>query len=852
MAHFKKRPDFFLIILSYSISIFFVFVPSFSVPTLSPSEKIIISGLKEPVEIIRDKWGIPHIFAKQEEDLFFAQGFMAAVDRLFQLELWRRRATGTLSAAFGSRFLQTDIGNRLLRFRGDLERELNFYHPRGKQIVNSFVNGINAYINYTRQKPELLPDEFRWLGLEPGLWTPEIVISRHNGLFRNAMDEIALAQSINLLGPEKVEALLPFKPTKPDLSEEIHIDLARINDQILALYRAARSEINFLPSDVVDPEVRLRLSSELPPPFPPLLSPGIPPSRNQSYAYFPLPVEATYRNSDPSISDLSCTPNDFFSGLNGSNNWVLTGSKTFSGKPLLANDPHRALELPSLRTWVHLVGPGWNVIGGGEPALPGVSIGHNESGAWGLTIFATDQEDIYVYKRNAQKPDEYFYAGQWEKLKTLKENIEIKGESPKEVEFKFTRHGPVLYEDEKNNLIYALRAAWLEVGGAPYLASLRINQAHSWEEFREACRYFRTPSENLLWADRKGNTGWQVVGIAPKRKNFTGLLPVPGDDRFEWAGFIDPLDLPHKNNPAEGFIATANECNLPANFPYPVGFLWAEPFRAQRIKEVLSSKDKFEIKDMLSLQQDVFSLPARQLVALLKSLPIEKESLKIAKNWLCSWDYNLKPGSFKAALYKAWEQNLIDQVWQHLLLEAARRFFPRRSLELTLDFLSKPTSDVFGPEPEKTRNEIMLTSLERALERLGQRFGGGPETWIYGHEKFHHVLLIHPLSTALDPKWRFRLDLGPLPRGGDANTVCATSGLNRQTSGATFRLIADLSHWDNSLGTNCPGQSGDYRSTHYADLFNDWAEGKYFPVYYSREKILEAAEKIIHLIPDKK
>jgi len=838
-------------------------------------ENIILSGIREPVEIIRDRWGIPHIFARNENDLFFAQGFMAAADRLFQLELWRRRATGTLSAAFGRRFLQADIGHRLLRFRGDLERELNFYHPRGKEIILSFVHGINAYINYIKEKPALLPDEFRWLGLEPGPWTPEIVISRHNGLYRNATEEIALAQSVYLLGPKKVEELLPLKPKKPDLSKEIHIDLAKIKNQILELYRASRSEINFLPSDIVDSEIRKetanRLSQFQTPAFASifclpgqkfplfLASPFLITCENKkenlpfypfSYLHsaFNLPVrfspEAASAYFNPSGSS------DFDPG--GSNNWVLSGSKTISGKPYLANDPHRALELPSLRTWVHLLAPGWNVIGGGEPALPGVSIGHNESGAWGLTIFATDQEDIYVYQLNPENHLEYFYSGQWEKLKVLREKIEVKGESPIEVELKFTRHGPVLYEDEKNHLLYALRAAWLEAGAAPYLASLRLDQASSWQEFREACRYFRTPSENLIWADRAGIIGWQAVGLAPLRKNFSGLLPVPGDGRFEWAGFIDPFDLPHKFNPAEGFIATANECNLPPDFPYTPGFLWAEPFRAQRIKEVLSSKDRFELKEMASLQQDVLSLPARALLALLKSLHPEKENLKMARSWLLAWDCRLQPESTEAALYAAWQQALLDEVWQRLLPESARRFFPRRSLELTLNFLLKPSEEYFGPEPEKVRDEIIFSSLERAMVELRNRFGGGSETWVYGHERFHHVLLTHPLSQAVKSQWRFRLDLGPLPRGGDANTVCATSGFYRQTSGATFRLIADLSNWDNSLGTNCPGQSGDYRNPHYADLFLDWAEGKYFPIFYTRAKIMEVAEKIIRLLPEDK
>jgi len=852
-------------------------------------ETLNIPGLKERVEIIRDKWGIPHIFAHNEHDLFFAQGFAAAQDRLFQLELWRLKATGTLSAVFGSRFLQADIGSRLLRFRGDLETELNFYHPRSKEIIQFFVFGINAYIAYVKENPEQLPAEFRWLGLEPQPWTPEVVISRHNGLFRNAPEEVAIARAISLIGAKKVEELLPFKPKRPDLSQEIRkirIDFSSLPAEILDLYRASRSEVTFLPADIIDPKLRstpqpTQLAFIAPgffQPFPFYLGTDyFPPFQPQ--AGLPSSVRLSDRTPPnhalSSLSSLSLFPafptNDNSTTNNqakhdnhdrwpyfeqeieaGSNNWVLAGKKTVSGKPLLANDPHRALQLPSLRTWVHLVAPGWNVIGGGEPALPGVSIGHNEAGAWGLTIFATDQEDIYVYETNPENPDEYLYAGRWEKMKVVKEKIEIKGEKPVEVDLKFTRHGPILYEDKTKHRAYALRAAWLEVGGAPYLASLRLDQARSWPEFREACRLFRTPSENLIWADRQGNIGWQAVGIAPKRKNYTGLVPVPGDGQFEWEGFISPLDLPHRYNPPEGFVATANECNLPADFPHPVGFLWAEPFRYQRIEEVLSAEQKFTLQDMASLQQDVLSLPARQLIPLLKPLSSRKESLQTTIAQLLAWDFQLKPDSVEAAIYMTWQQILLDRIWSLLLSESAGRNFPRRSLELTISFLKNPSASIFGPEPEKMRDEILLSSLEEAINQIRFKLGPDSKTWLYGQEKFHHALLRHPLSSVLKEEWRSRLDVGPLPRGGEANTVCATSGFNRQTSGATFRFIADLNDWDNALGTNCPGQSGDYRSPHYSDLFRDWAEGRYFPALFSREKILKAAERITELIPSKK
>lgn len=828
-----------------------------------PKETIRVAGLKQPVEVIRDKWGIPHIFARNEKDLFFAQGFVVASDRLWQLELWRRKATGTLSAIFGRRFLQADIGSRLLRFRGDLEAELSFYHPRSKEIIASFVQGINAFLHYGRQKPELLPVEFSWLGFQPEPWTPEVVISRHNGLFRNATEEIAIARAIHLLGPEKVSELLPLKPKKPDLTKEVHLDFSRLTDDILALYRAARAEITFQAEDIVDPEVKMELPGKRS--LYPLFMFLFPPQNALSFALQAsflrdeIPVFGQERGGEAIPGTLNRTRSlteDFERSaagpVEGSNNWVVSGSRTASGKPLLANDPHRALELPSLRTWVHLVAPGWNVIGGGEPALPGVAIGHNEHGAFGLTIFAVDQEDLYIYETNPENPEEYRYGSSWEKMKIIREKIEVKAEAPVEVELRFTRHGPVLYEDRQKHIAVGLRAAWLEVGGAPYLASLRLDQAANWQEFQEACRFFHTPSENLIWADVSGNIGWQAVGLTPRRQNFSGLVPVPGDGRFEWDGFIPVLELPHLFNPPAGFIATANECNLPADFPYPVGFLWAEPFRSQRIKEVLEATKKVGLQDMISLQQDVVSIPARKLVGLLKGLEINEESLKPVVNRLLAWNGELQPNSIEAAIYVTWQQNLLNRVWGWLLPEDALRIFPRRSLEITIELLISPPADIFGPEPAKKRNAILLASLGEAVRQLRERLGPDGQKWFYGQERFHHALLRHPLSSVLKPDWRQRLDIGPLPRGGDANTVCATAGTYRQTSGATFRLIADLNNWDNSLGTNCPGQSGDFRNPHYADLFRDWAEGRYFPALFSREKILAAAEKIILLLPTEK
>ncbi|MFQ6070470.1 MAG: penicillin acylase family protein [Candidatus Aminicenantales bacterium] len=765
--------------------------------------EIDVEGLKAPVEIFIDPWGIAHIYAQNEEDLFFAQGFNVARDRLFQLEMWRRQATGTLSEILGPRALKKDIGSRLFCFRGEMRKELAHYHPRGEKIIPSFVRGINSYIDWTRKNPEMLPLEFRLLDIEPGYWTPEIVVSRHNGLFRNATTEVRLAKAVSALGSERVKELMNFKPADPELAPPEGVDLSLIPKNLLELYLASRSPVTFLPEDIADASLRAE-------------APG------STFLFESFPFSP------------------------GSNNWALRGSLTFSSRPILANDPHRRLQIPSLRYWVHLCAPGWHVMGGGEPALPGVSIGHNEYGAWGLTIFPIDQEDIYIYSTNPAHPNQYRYRGKWEEMEIIREEIPVKGEEPVTIELKYTCHGPVLYEDQANHLAYALRAGWLEVGGAPYLASLRMDQARNWEEFRKACTYSRTPSENMVWADTEGHIGWQVVGIAPRRESFSGLLPVPGDGRYEWKGYIPIEKLPHSSDPAERYVATANQFNVPPGYPYLLGYMWSDSFRFSRICEVLVSGRKFTLVDMMELQHDEYSLPARALVPLLKGLKGKDEKTEKARRMLLSWDIVMARDSVEAAIFHTWLENLGEELRLLLLSDEERQLLPGLSLEKIISSLVTPDNH-FGENPVKGRNALLLRALTQAVEELTSRLGEEWKSWEYGQTKFHHVKLRHPLSRALKKEWRQKLDIGPYPRGGSRNTVNMTTDRFNQTSGATFRLIADVGEWDNSLGSNCPGQSGDPQSAHYSDLFEMWARGEYFPLYFSRQKVESAAEKKIVL-----
>lgn len=515
----------------------------------------------------------------------------------------------------------------------------------------------------------------------------------------------------------------------------------------------------------------------------------------------------------------------------------------------MANDPHRSQQIPSLRYWVHLNAPGWNVIGGGEPCLPGVSIGHNDHGAWGLTIFAIDQEDLYVYETNMLNPNQYMYQGNWEEMEVIQEKIPVKGESPVTVDLKFTRHGPVLYEDKDLHKAYALRAAWLEVGGAPYLASLRMDQAKNWEEFREACSYSHTPSENMVWADTNNNIGWQAVGITPLRENWDGLLPVPGDGNYEWQGYLSIKDLPHNFNPPEGFFATANQFNVPDGYPHTLGFLWADPYRFSRLQEVLNSGRKFTMTDMMELQHDFLSLPARTLLPLLKGLKANTAKAEQARQALLSWDCVMHADSIEATIYQSWQRRLSQNVWNLYIPEEVRLIFPVRSFTKMVSLLCAPDG-AFGPNPTDARDILLLQSLEEAIQDIEKRLGPNQNQWQYGQEKFHHIQIKHLLSEAVNVGIRATLDLGPAPRGGNDNTVNKTSSGFNQTSGASFRIIANLEDWDTSLGTNSPGQSGNPDSPHYSDLFRMWLNGKYFPIFFTRNKVLSAAELTTNLQPN--
>jgi penicillin amidase len=780
-------------------------------------ETLGVPGLAQPVEVLRDRWGINHIYAKTEHDLFFTQGYQAAKDRLFQFEIWRRQATGTVAEILGRKELKRDIGTRLHMFRGNLTEELNWYHPRGEAIVTAFVDGINAAVDEARRHPENLPLDFKILGIQPEKWTPAVVISRHNGLLGNITQEVNMAQSIRIMGADKVKDLSEFYGGDPKLDVDPAVDLALINKSVLELYNAFREPIRFTPDEMSAPY------------------------RGQAAAAARELAEAI----GPSAIDLSTRQEDI-----GSNNWVVSGKLTQTGYPLLMNDPHRVQEAPSLRYWSHLVAPGWNVIGGGEPMLPGVSIGHNEFGAWGLTIFGTDGEDLYVYDTNPANANEYKYRGGWEPMRVVHDTIAVKGEAPATVDLKYTRHGPVLYEDKEHHKAYALRAAWMETGSAPYLASLRMDQAKSWDEFREACAFSRIPAENMVWADLSGTIGYQAVAITPIRRNFSGLVPVPGDGRYEWDGYLPIKALPSAVNPEKGFWATANNYLFPPDYPYPDAqhHTGTDPYRVSRISEFLSSGRLHTVADMMRLQNDDLSLPARALVPLLRHLPVADPNVAKAQSMLLDWDYVLDANSVAAGIYEMWQRRILQNVRDMAVPKEARDVFGNIGMKKIIGWMNAPDGR-FGTDPIAGRNALLTSSLEQAVAELTKKLGPDMTKWQYGQEKYHHATIHHMLSPAVNAEARAKLDIGPMPRGGDSYTVTATGGGDNQTSGGSLKIVADLDNWDSSVALNNPGQSGDPASPHYRDLFELWSRGKYFPIFYSRPKVESVTEHATTLQP---
>ncbi len=753
---------------------------------------IMVRGLSQPVEVVRDTWGIPHIYAQSTADLFFAQGFVVAQDRMWQLEMWRRNGEGRLAEVLGPDYVTRDKFARLLAYRGDWEEEFRRYHPEGKTIFTSFAAGINAAIQKAIDERKV-PVEFEILGFQPQpVWTAKTVLTRMPGwtLSRNASSEVNRALDIKALGLGKVEEL---KPTTPRKKLEIPpgLDLADIESSILDIARGAN-------------DIRWSLKSAL-----------------------------------------------------GSNNWVVSGAKSVTGGPLLANDPHREVVNPALRYVVHLVAPGWNALGATEPGLPGISIGHNEKLAWGFTILGMDQQDLYVEETDPANPNRYQYKGEWLDMKLEREIIFVKGGSaPLEYDVKITRHGPVLYENATRHRAFALRWVGAEPGGAGYLGSLNVMQTGDWKQFNDALpKAWYIPSHSLVYADTAGNIGYRGVALTPVRKGWDGLLPVPGKDgKYEWDGFVPYDKLPSSFNSPKGFYNSSNNDVVPKILPgyyMPLGYEYGAPYRYDRVAEVLAAPRKFAVGDFEKLQQDTLSIPAREMVPLLRKLVTKDPDVRRAIDRLLAWNFDMDRESDAATIYEFWMLKLGPLAYAPRIPAGAPTTFRQYDVTRVVTWMKAPDAAYGSGARARTeaRDRMLLDALSQGLAEIRKRFGTDPAKWKWGD--VHTTDFVHPLATTPETKRLFQIE--PVRRGGDAYTVMAASGAtesgSKQLSGASFMFVFDVKDWDRSTGLSVPGNSAQPGSPHYADMIPYWGEGKYFPLAYSRKSVDEHARSRLTLEP---
>ena len=761
-----------------------------------------LPGLLRPVTVLCDPWGVPHIYAQNQHDLFFAQGFVTAQDRLFQMELWKRVGQGRLAEVLGPEYLQRDINARLLAYRGSMADEYASYAPDAKQILEAFTQGINAEIA-RRLAPggPGLPLEFQLAGFKPEPWKPEDCLTRMAGfpMTRNSVEELLHAKLVTLIGAKKASTLLGLDPPVV-LDPAPGEDLSKLSPELLRNLQGSDSSMELAPQ----------------------LAAG------------------SHRLDEPG------------SGKWASNDWVVSGKLTASGRPLLCNDPHRTIDKsPSLRYVVHLVAPGWNVIGATEPGSPGIEDGHNQRIAWGWTIFGMDQQDLYLEKLDPGDPLRYKTETGWARMRVEKSTFHVKGQPDVTVDLKFTRHGPVLWEDEPTHRALALRWIGAEPGTAGYLACLTLDRAQNWQQFEAAVQRWKLPTHNIVYADVDGNIGEHSVGMEPIRKNFTGTIPMPGDGGYEWAGWVPLQALPHQFNPQRGFVVTANQRMIPENFSYKVGFEWAEPYRANRITEVLTADaargHKITLDDMERLQADVTSLPARQLLRLLAAAT--DASSDPSAQLLLHWNAAVDRNSAAAALYELWQLEIENEMLHRLAPENAwQALRGRMPLSVVLAQLEDPDAATFGANPAAARNQLLRDTLHAAAGRLKSLQGPDPSAWSWGRlhtVTFHHVLELLPGVKPL-------FDLGPVPRPGDSYTVNAAYFRGHdfaQLAGPSYREIIDVGNWDGSRVVNVPGESGQPGGSHYSDLLALWDRTQYFPMLYSRDAVQKQAKDRLTLQP---
>ncbi|MFI8686146.1 penicillin acylase family protein [Rossellomorea sp. NPDC077527] len=725
---------------------------------------ISMKGLSNDVIVMRDDEGVPHIQAKDEKDLYMAQGYVQAQDRLFQMDLSRRQASGRLSEVVGEKAVDRDKFFRTFGLRRAAEVSFTAYPNESKQLLEWYADGVNAFIEEAKDEGRL-PFEFTLLGYKPEKWTPidSLTIGKYMAfdLGGHWQGQAFRYWALENLPKDKAYDLFPSYP------EEAPVIL----------------------SDSGEGNIDLK----------------------QSFASAVIPPE-----------------------FNGSNNWVVGGDKTESGKPLLADDPHLSLGTPSIWYQMHLESQDVNVSGVIFAGIPGIILGHNEQIAWGVTNTGPDVQDLYVEKRNTENPEQFLYDGKWEKATIVDEPIKVKDSETIPYKVTITRHGPVISEfAHQNESEKVLSMRWTALDPSLELSAIiNINKAKNWTEFEEALKDFHVPTQNFVFASKDGTIAYKANGKIPIRKKGDGLLPVPGwDPDYEWQGYIPFDELPKVINPEAGFVATANNKVVTDDYPYHISHHWAQPYRYMRISEYLKEKDTLTLSDMEKLQMDQTNLHAREFVPIM-TVDLEKASLtaeqRNALEILHSWNYVDDKDSAAPLIFHQWMNEISTGLFQNEVPEEMMKMFEGRQSvvdELLRRAHAGEESQWFVDRGGYER--FLASSLSKAVKELEVAYGSSMNDWEWG--MYHKVYFEHPLSSASPILKRFLNDKEPVPVGGSRVTVEAASYNDEGivNHGASWRFVIDTSDMSSGYHIVGPGQAGHYKSEWYQDQIDAWVNGDY-------------------------
>jgi penicillin amidase len=767
-----------------------------------------VPGLQKEVLVERDRWGVPHIRAGSVEDLAEAQGFVMAQDRLWQMDLLRRVSRGQLSEILGPATLEIDKEFRTLGFGRAAERDLSQMDPASRAVIEAYARGVNRFIEQHRNQ---LPLEFSLLKYKPQPWqaSDSLVIAgyMYQTLTNTWEEELNRAKVTERAGWERARDLF---------SQDTAMDHFVVGDPNVTNDGSQRSRVD--PDDEDDdddmePDTVLKASASG--------SAGAATSEG-----FPDLTSALAHSIRGFLED---TRGEIRHGL-GSNNWVVSGDHTATGKPLLANDTHLELSIPPIWYEIHLTAPGWNVKGFTLPGAPLVVIGHNDKIAWGFTNSGADVQDLYIEKFNPAAPDEYRVKGAWNKAQVFDEVIHVKGQADEHLILVVTRHGPVVHRE--GDKAYALRWTATEPGGLGNTYSW-LGKAKNWEEFRSIMKRAWGPGQNTVYADVEGNIGYIMAARVPIRKKGHGEVPVPGDvDDYEWTGYIPFDQLPQALNPDSGLIVTANARVVGSNYKPYLTDHWEEPYRTARIYDLLHDKHDLRPTDMLKVQTDTYSYPhvflADQLLAGAKTSQPKDERAKKLINGLKDWNGIADADSTEVSFLAATRRTALALILEPYLGEQVNLYQWRSTAFLQKILTERP--EKWLPHAYKNYDDLLMAAADRGVAKLAEESKSSRiEDWPW--RRFNSLDMLHPIGR--EGLLKKLLSIADKPQSGTGYSVRAAT----KHHGPAMRFVANLGNWDESILLIPTGQSGQPGSGHYSDQFSYWYEGK--PIF---EPFSEGAE----------